>query len=369
MRLAEKTEDFLKRLLLSLLGRFLPHDQTDLPPPPDVRNILVIRQHDQLGDMLCVVPLLRLLLERYRGARITLVAGAVNSAIMRHHPLLDEVLEFPKGHPFRFPSFLRMLRKRRYELAVVPSTVSSSATSGLLTLCAGASLRVGASSVEGKRADAAFCFNHQVSLDWHSAPHRHQTLRNLDILGIPVPESVDLRTVIGFSSAEVHGAQEEIAEFRARHGSIVGMHPGAGKAVNRWPARSFASLANRIYGELGCGILITAGPMDEKVLGDVLSSLHCPHLLLRNRPLRHVAAVISLLDLFIANDTGIMHVAGATPVRLIALFGPTDPLQWAPKGEKNRVMMSGTGRMEGIGEGEVYHAIVEMIKGESRTDQ
>ncbi len=362
MRLAEKTEEFLKRHALTLLARFVSHDQRELPPPPAVRNILVIRQHDQLGDMLCVVPLLRLLLQRHGGARITLVAGAVNSAVMRHHPMLHEVLEFPKGRPFRFVPFFRALRRNRYELAVVPSTVSSSATSGLLTLCAGAAVRVGAASVDGKPTDAAFCFNHQVELDWHKEPHRHQTLRNLDILGIPIPESLDLSGTIGFSGEELRAANEEIAGFRARYGTIVGMHPGAGKPVNRWAAKSFASLANRIHSELGSGVLITAGPMDEEVIEDLRPSLRCPHLLLHNRPLRHVAAVISLLDLFIANDTGIMHVAGATPVRLISLFGPTDPLQWAPKGEKNEIIQSKTGKMEGIGAGEVFEVVKRALK-------
>ncbi len=362
MRLAEMTEDFLKRVGLSLLSHFVAHDAKDMPPPSDVRKILVVRQHDQLGDMLCVVPLLRALRERYPGVLITLVAGPVNSAIMRHHPYLHEVLEFPKGRLLRLVPFLRALRKEHFDLAVVPSTVSSSGTSGLLALCAGAGVRAGAGSIDGKKTDAAFCFNHAVDLDWRSSPHRHQTLRNLDILGPPPVDSIDLTTVVGFTGDELRTAEGELAAYRRQYSRIVGLHPGAGKPVNRWPARLFGALANRIHNELGAGIVISAGPMDGEVLDALLPHLKCPYLLLQNRPLRHIAAIISLLDLFVANDTGIMHVAAATPVPLLGLFGPTDSLQWAPKGEKNRIIQSTNGRMDGITEEEVFQQVAAILR-------
>ncbi|MCM8809969.1 MAG: ADP-heptose--LPS heptosyltransferase, partial [Candidatus Omnitrophica bacterium] len=55
--------------------------------------------------------------------------------------------------------------------------------------------------------------------------------------------------------------------------------------------------------------------------------------ILRNFPIPRLAAIIEFSDLFISNDTGIMHVAGATKTPLISLFGPTDPEIWAPIGE------------------------------------
>jgi ADP-heptose:LPS heptosyltransferase len=71
------------------------------------------------------------------------------------------------------------------------------------------------------------------------------------------------------------------------------------------------------------------------------------------RPLRQVAAIIDRLDLFISNDTGIMHVAGATETSLLALFGPTDPLQWAPVGRKNRFLASPDGDIRSLSVDEV----------------
>ncbi|MFO7444736.1 MAG: glycosyltransferase family 9 protein, partial [Ignavibacteriaceae bacterium] len=53
-----------------------------------------------------------------------------------------------------------------------------------------------------------------------------------------------------------------------------------------------------------------------------------------NRNIPEVAALVSKSDLFISNDTGIMHVAGTTATPQISVFGPTNPFNWAPIGEK-----------------------------------
>ena len=52
-----------------------------------------------------------------------------------------------------------------------------------------------------------------------------------------------------------------------------------------------------------------------------------------NKSIPEVAALISKSTLFISNDTGIMHVAGTTNTSQISIFGPTNPLNWAPIGE------------------------------------
>jgi ADP-heptose:LPS heptosyltransferase len=45
-----------------------------------------------------------------------------------------------------------------------------------------------------------------------------------------------------------------------------------------------------------------------------------------------VAALLSQADLYLGNDSGISHLAGAVGARGVVLFGPTRPHQWRPLG-------------------------------------
>jgi len=89
-------------------------------------------------------------------------------------------------------------------------------------------------------------------------------------------------------------------------------------------------------------------------------NLHYPHVVVKQQ-IGDVAAIINELDAFVSNDTGIMHVAAGTKTPLLSLFGPTDPLQWAPKGEKNHYISSSDGRIDSITTEDVYSELRKII--------
>lgn len=332
---------------------------------PDVKHILVVRQHDQLGDMLCAVPLLRALRTNFPDAHITLAASPVNFEIMRHHPYVNEILNYNKKLFLRSPSsfieFLRTLRKRRYDLAIVPVTVSISLTSNLLAFVSRATMRLGAESLNNIVNPTSFLFNVRTSLHWENDPHRHQTLRNLDILK-PLEIAADnLQTVIGITEEEKSEAARFLSSFFSEHKILIGFHPGAGKFANRWNAERFAETANQLCEKFFAAAVITAGPMDDEPVNTMLRHIRSPHLLVRRKSIRSDAAIVSLLNVFITNDTGIMHVAAATGVPTLSLFGPTDPLQWAPMGTKNRYIYGRNNDVNTITNQEVVDTACEML--------
>ena len=58
----------------------------------------------------------------------------------------------------------------------------------------------------------------------------------------------------------------------------------------------------------------------------------------RGMELKKVAALLSLCDVFLGNDSGLTHLAAAVGVETVALFGPTDPGEWAPRGRRVTVV-------------------------------
>jgi len=65
-------------------------------------------------------------------------------------------------------------------------------------------------------------------------------------------------------------------------------------------------------------------------------------ILLHDLPLPLLAAILSRCRLYVGNDSGVTHLAAAVGVPTVAIFGPTDPDVWAPRGPGVRVVRAAT---------------------------
>jgi len=296
-------------------------------------RILVVRQQNQMGDMVCATPVFRALAETFPRARIALVTAPVNMEVVRHNPHLDQVFTFDQKmwrNPGRLFGFIRQLRQFRPEVSFVLSSVSFSVTSASLALASGARYVVGADSRPFGLDISRYAFSLEMpsnpQVDRHSVQH---SLAPLQAIGITTN---DLSTVV-VPSADEKNAADAILEDLGFSRGFWAMHPGAGKKQNIWPAEGFAKMAIQAA-ELGRQVLILHGPADaeplgklKKLLGDSLGGT------IRVAPACSIgvgAALLHQADRFLCNDTGVMHMAGALPIPTVALFGPTDPELWKP---------------------------------------
>ena len=102
------------------------------------------------------------------------------------------------------------------------------------------------------------------------------------------------------------------------------IHPFSGSPRKNWPLEKFRELAGileRIMPVRWC-----AGPEDPPLEGAV----HIDNLY-------ELACWLRRARLFFGNDCGITHLAAAVGAPVVAMFGPTDPAVWAPRGPHVRV--------------------------------
>src|SRR5438552_1291930 len=92
----DRLEAALKKIVVAVL-RPIFSSRAGTINPGVVREILVVRQHDQLGDMICSVPLLRALKQKFPGSRLTLIASPVSYEIMLNNPYVDELINYDKA--------------------------------------------------------------------------------------------------------------------------------------------------------------------------------------------------------------------------------------------------------------------------------
>jgi ADP-heptose:LPS heptosyltransferase len=296
-------------------------------------RILVVRQQNQMGDMVCATPVFRALAETFPQSRIALVTAPVNMEVVRHNPHLDQVFTFDQKmwrNPLRFLGLLGRLRQFNPEVTFVLSSVSFSVTSAALALVSGARYVVGADSLPFGHDIS----RHAFSLEMPSTPEldRHSVLHSLAPLQAIGITTDDLSTEVVPSTEEKLAAGQILQDLGLQPG-FWALHPGAGKKQNIWPASGFARVA-RLAVEQGHQVLILHGPADAEPLAELKTllddSLGEKIQVAPPCSIGVGAALLQQADRFLCNDTGVMHVAGALPIPTVALFGPTDPELWKP---------------------------------------
>ena len=331
-----------------------------------VQRLLVIRQHNQMGDMLLAVPALRGLRRRFAGARITLVAAPINADVCRRNPYVDEVLVYAKEEHRRRPlgllGFIAELRKRRFDAAIVLSTVSFSVTSMLLAAASGARVRIGSTSRPFGH-DLSSRFYH-LELPLPSAEElarMHESAHNLyPLSAIGVYES-DLTSVLVPREDEELDCERFIAASFGQGERFIVVHPGAGKRANVWPAVRFAEVATALHDRFGLGVAAVRGPVDTAALDAFLGACGTHPVAISCPPVGFLGALMRRSALTLCNDTGIMHVAGAVGSRCVAVFGPTDPARWKPVNGTVVAVKGIDGKVESVGVEEVLAASVRLL--------
>jgi ADP-heptose:LPS heptosyltransferase len=126
-----------------------------------------------------------------------------------------------------------------------------------------------------------------------------------------------------------------------RHNSLEGkavltLSPGSGAAEKNWPVHFYRVVAEWWQCTTRGAVVALTGPVEEERGGFEILSDGCKTA--RDLSLAQAAALLSRSDVFLGNDSGITHLAAAIGVRTIALFGPSNALEWAPLGPKVTVL-------------------------------
>lgn len=337
MKLWNRFEQFFKHKLLRFAEKFWglePLDPTVLRAE-NIKKILIIRQHDQLGDFLLSTPAFRAVRNRFPHAHISVLVRKYTARLMEHNKTVDRVITFyENGRDWNVPYLKKLWSEIRsgYDLVIVLNTVSHSLTSDTIARLTGAAYVVGSEHLLYTGTSRNFFYN-------ILAPYRgeivSQSQRNVDIVQVIGCSTDRLQEEIFLTDSEKEKAGHRLIDLGVvRDKLLVGIHPGAGKIPNRWPVERFARAAERLHQTFGCQFFVTWGPSEEALGEQLMRLMKVPYFFATEPDLRKFAALLSQCHLVLCNDTGVMHVAAAVGTPLVAVFGPTDPEQWKPVGDK-----------------------------------
>lgn len=310
--------------------------------------------------MLCSLTLYKALKKKYPNAQISLVTAKTNYEIpfFDINPFINRVLIFDKSSLKTILNSIKNLRSRKYQIGIVPSTIVLSRTAHIINFISGAKIRVGVKSIDGKQNKSHKYLNLKSAFIWKDS---HQTERNFDIaklLGCDLSEEEINSIKINFSKEELDFAKEFIlTNFPNTTNKLIAFHPGAGKESNIWDKNNFIELIKNLNSVFEINILLTSGWTDENIVTEISKELNLAKIgnkILHNASIKKLGAVLSMINLYITNDTGTMHLAGYSGAKIISLFGPTNPNEWAPKGRNQKYINSATGNINDISVDEVF---------------
>ncbi len=300
------------------------------------RNLLLVRL-DNLGDVLLCTPAFHAVRETLPEARLTLLASPVGAQVAELNPDLDDAIvyegpwmdvwgQLPQDSE-RERRMVDLLKERRFDGAIIFTSFRQSALpAAYMAYMADIPLRL-AASIDG--AGSLLTTRHKHP----EQPLVHEVERALDLVGAEGFRTSDLDLVLRVPPEERAAMRRRLrAEGLSEGGTLVVVHPGCSMPARTYPWEQFALAADLLVGELGYQLVLTGDTREIELVERVRGRMEHPALSMVGRAsFREFAALLSLADLVVTNNTGPAHLAAAVKTPVVDLFALTNPPeQWRP---------------------------------------
>jgi ADP-heptose:LPS heptosyltransferase len=126
--------------------------------------------------------------------------------------------------------------------------------------------------------------------------------------------------------------------FKPAGGADVVIHPGAGSPAKCWPINRYIELAEALKSSVRSVNFVVGEVERDRWKQNDLNRLAAAGRVRSCGNLLELLNEISTAGCFVGNDSGPSHLAGIIGIPTLALFGPTDPLQWKPLGQRVAVL-------------------------------
>jgi heptosyltransferase-2 len=304
--------------------------------PGEVQKILV-RSPNWVGDTVLTTPSLAALKKTFPHARITVLANPWVLPLLVNHPAVDGTMIIDKGRGVvrsmgEVMRVVSRLRNERFDLAVLFQNAFEAA---FLASMGAARYRIGYNT-DGR----GFLLTHAVSRAEHILQlHQvHYYLGLIESMGWHVEQR---EPCLFLADGDIESTSQMLSSYGiANHQPLIGFNPGATYgSAKRWPEERFATIGDWAADRWNATVMLF-GSAREREIGLRIAQLmrHNPINLCGRTTLGQAMALIKRCTFFLTNDSGLMHIAAAVDVPLVAIFGPTNPVTTGPISERAAIV-------------------------------
>jgi heptosyltransferase-2 len=292
-------------------------------------RILVLRL-SSIGDIVLTMPLLKHLAQHFPSAIIDFVVKKEYADLMRSNPYINtlRVVDKKEGWP-GLKRLKKEIKAQDYELIL---DVHNNPRTRYLTLFSKATVR----RYKKYRLLRFFLINLKYNLYERIIPVHRRYLNTVAEWVHDVDSDLEFHLDPDAERGVTRFMQSKNFSAQQKHLALV---PGAGFANKRWPVHYFAELAGKTSSE-GWQIWLLGSPT-ERHLGKEIEKLGDSGAinLIGELSLMQSASVLARMNAIVTNDSGLMHIADALNVPVVAIFGPTTrELGFYPVSPNSRVV-------------------------------
>jgi len=302
---------------------------------PENPGRILIRSTNWIGDAIMTTPAVRTIRQNFPNADITLLALPWVADVFSACPHIDHIFIYDKkGRHRGLSGKLRLASELRAEQFEVAFLLQNAFEAALITTLARIPVRAGYTT-DGRR----FLLTHRVSKhpDIGTKHQVHYYQEMLQGVGLkPGPDSLELY----LDSGAVQEADVVLSQAGQGGRPLIGLNPGAAYGpAKRWPARKYGELGAQLAEATGGLIIIFGTEADKEAAAEISAAAGGQTLDLCGKTSLGLAlACIDRCQVFITNDSGLMHVAAALKTPLVAVFGSTDHVATGPYSEQATVI-------------------------------
>ena len=285
-----------------------------------------------IGDVILATPVTRALKEAYPEAMLTMLTVPLTAEVAAMNPYVDDVLVYDKRgrHKGLFGMLAvgRELKKHSFDLAIC---MNFAVRGAVVAWLAGIPLRI------GYDAQHASLFLTNTSPAQRSAL-QHETLNHLEVLRPLGITTADTSLRLEPAAAAQASLQRKLERYSLPSAGYIVLCPFGSYARKNLSLAAAAHIVRHLSQRQP--VYLIGGTKEAAGLEKIarLAELPLTNVLAGTLTLSELTALLQHAACMVTVDTGPLHIAEAVGCPLAAVFGPTDPRVWGPRGRHSMLL-------------------------------
>lgn len=293
---------------------------------------ILIRATNWVGDAIMSIPALGEVRRRWPSAQLAILARPWVADLFRDQDLCDRLICYETGGKHKGlrgrETLAAELRSEKFDAAILFQNAFDAAW---------VAWRAGIPERIGYARDARrVLLTRPIPVPKGGEVPPHESYYYLELLrrAAWIERMPDLATIsLRVSQSSMERAEQRLGLAGSRSAAFrVALAPGAAYGSAKcWPAERFAALADRLIAELNADVILFGTGPERAMAESIAAAMRCrPVMLAGETSIGELPALLASCRVFIGNDSGAIHVAGAVGLPVVGIFGPTDPNGTSP---------------------------------------